>query len=69
MLLLDRAGLAVTCAGPEALEALNRMLLAGVSFVEYVFPLARRAVELDEGLVLAHCLLVSAHLTFYCFGC
>ena len=68
MLLLDLAGLAVTCAGPEALEALNKVLLAGVSFVEFVFPLARRAVELDEGLVLAHCLLVSAHLTFILSG-
>jgi tetratricopeptide (TPR) repeat protein len=57
----DAAGLAVTCAGPEALEAFNRILWAGVSYVEYLFPLAERAVELDEGLVLAHCLLVSAH--------
>ena len=57
----DAAGLAVTCAGPEALEAFNRVLWAGVSYVEYLFPLAERAVELDEGLVLAHCLLVSAH--------
>jgi tetratricopeptide (TPR) repeat protein len=53
----DAAGLAVTCAGPEALEAFNRVLWAGVSYVEYLFPLAERAVELDEGLVLAHCLL------------
>ena len=57
----DAAGLAVTCAGPEALEAFNRVLWAGVSYVEYLFPLAERAVELDEGLVLAHCLLGSAH--------
>jgi hypothetical protein len=56
----DAAGLAVTCAGPEALEAFNRILWAGVSYVEYLFPLAERAVELDEGLVLAHCLLLSS---------
>ena len=61
MLLQDRAGLAVTCAGPEALEAFNQVLWAGVSYVQRVFPLAERAVALDEGLVLGHCLLVSAH--------
>ena len=61
MLLQDCAGLPVTCASREALEALNEVLVAAVSFVEYPLPLARRAVDLDNNLVLAHCLLVSAH--------
>ena len=59
MLLRDCAGLPVTCASHEALEVLDKMLMACLSFREFPRPLARRALELDPGLVLAHCLLVS----------
>ena len=63
MLLRDCAGLPVTCASHEALEVLDGMLAAAVSFREFPLTLARRAIELDPGLVLAHCMLVSAHDT------
>ena len=62
-MLRDCAGLPVTCASHEALQALNEMLMAGLSFRESPLPLARRALELDPGLVLAHCMLVG--LTCY----
>jgi hypothetical protein len=55
----DFAGLAVTCSNHKALEVLDRLLVAAVSFREFPLPLARRAVELDPSLVLAHCLLVN----------
>ena len=59
MVFRDFAGLAVTCANQEALQVLDRLLVAAVSFREFPLPLARRAVELDAGFILAHCLLVS----------
>lgn len=61
MLLQDCVGLPVTCSSHEALEVLDRMLVAAVSFREFPLPLARRALEIDPDLALAHCMLVSAH--------
>ena len=58
MTLRDFAGAAVTCARREALEVLDKMLVTAVSFIEFPLVLARRAVELDPDLVLAHCMLV-----------
>ena len=58
VLLRDCAGVPVTCASHQALQALNDMLMAGLSFREYPLPFARRALELDPTSVLAHCMLV-----------
>ena len=56
----DLTGLPLTCSSDEALEWYNKALVAHVSYRENPVPFVTRALELDESLLLGHCLLVSS---------
>ena len=56
----DLTGLPLTCCSDEALEWYNKALVAHVSYRENPVPFVTRALELDESLLLGHCLLVSS---------
>jgi len=59
----DLTGLPLTCCSDEALEWYNKALVAHVSYRENPVPFVTRALELDESLLLGHCLLVSTMCT------
>ncbi len=59
MAMEDCTGLLVTCSSDEALQWYNQSLKAFVTFLESPVPLAAKACELDPGMPLAHCLVVS----------
>jgi len=53
----DLTGLPLTCCSDEALEWYNKALVAHVSYQENPVLFVTRALELDESLLLGHCLL------------
>ena len=55
----DLTGLLLTCRSDEALEWYNKALIAHVTYREDPLPFATRALELDDSLLLGHCLVVS----------
>ena len=54
----DLTGLPLTCRSDEALEWYNKALIAHVTYREDPLPFATRALELDDSLLLGHCLVV-----------
>ena len=55
----DLTGLPLTCGSDEALEWYNKALVAHVTYREDPLPFVSRALELDDSLLLGHCLVVS----------
>ena len=55
----DLTGLPLTCSSDEALEWYNKALVAHVTYREDPLPFVSRALELDDSLLLGHCLVVS----------
>ena len=54
----DLTGLLLTCRSDKALEWYNKALIAHVTYREDPLPFATRALELDDSLLLGHCLVV-----------
>ena len=54
----DITGYPLTCRSEDALRSFNEGILAYVSFRENGLPFFRKALELDDSLLLAHCLMV-----------
>ena len=55
----DLTGLPLTCSSDEALEWYNKALVAHVTYREDPLPFVSRALQLDDSLLLGHCLVVS----------
>ena len=55
---VDLTGYPLTCRSEKALQWFNKGVLAYVSFRENGSPMLYEALELDDSIVLAHCLLV-----------
>lgn len=54
----DITGYPLTCRSEAALQSFNEGILAYVSFRENGLPFFSKALELDDSIVLAHCLIV-----------
>ena len=54
----DITGYPLTCRSEAALQSFNEGVLAYISFRENGLPYLNKALELDDSIVLAHCLLV-----------
>ena len=54
----DLTGYPLTCRSEVALQSFNEGILAYVSFRENGLPFINKALELDNSIVLAHCLMV-----------
>ena len=59
---VDCCGLAVTCSSQKALTLYNQALEATISWRTNCLPDLYSALEEDNGLVLAHCLVVSKQM-------
>lgn len=55
----DFTGLSLTCGSDEALEWYNKALVAHVTYREDPLPFVSKALEMDDSLLLGHCLVVS----------
>ena len=67
--LVDLTGYPLSCRNEKALQSFNDGALAYVSFRENGLPMIYQALELDDSIVLAHCLLVTLmHEWFYHFA-
>ena len=56
----DLTRLPLTCCSDEALEWYNKALVVHMSYRENPVSYVTMALELDESLLLGHCLLVSS---------
>ena len=54
----DITGYPLTCRSETALQSFNEGALAYISFKENGLPFVKKALELDDSIVLAHCLMV-----------
>jgi hypothetical protein len=54
----DITGYPLTCGSEAALRSFNEGALAYVSFRENGLPFISKALELDDSIVLAHCMMV-----------
>ena len=59
---VDREGLPVTCTNLDALPVYNEMLLVNMAVRESALSQVQSVLELDQGFILAHCILVSQSL-------
>ena len=60
-LLTDLTDYPLNCSSEEALKWFNDGILAYVSFRENGLPSLDRSLEVDDSLILAHCILVIIH--------
>jgi hypothetical protein len=54
---VDREGLPVTCTNLDALPVYNEMLLVNMAVRESALSQVQSVLELDQGFILAHCIL------------
>ena len=54
----DLTGYPVTCSDEKALKSFNDGALAVITLRENGFPMLQKALELDNSLVVAHCIIV-----------
>ena len=54
----DLTGYPLTCRSEAALQSFNEGVLSYVSFRENGLPYISKALDLDDSIVLAHCLMV-----------
>lgn len=55
----DLTGYPLNCSSEKALQSFNDGILAYVSFRENGLPMMQSALDVDDSLVLPHCVLVS----------
>ena len=61
-LLCDLTGYHLTCGSDEALSWFNKATFAYTTVRENGLPMLYKALELDDSIVLAHCVLVWTHV-------
>ena len=54
----DLTGYPVTCSDEKALQSFNDGALAVITLRENGFPMLQKALELDNNLIVAHCIIV-----------
>ena len=55
----DLTGYPLTCCNEEALKSFNDGVFAIVTLRENGFPMLKKALELDDSIIIAHCIYVS----------